>query len=178
VIDGRTIAAGDVLVGLPASGLHTNGYSLARKVVFEGLKLTVDSHVPELGETVGEALLRTHRSYLPVIRPLLASGLIKGMAHVTGGGITENLPRMLPPGVAARVDRQSWRTPAIFRWLGEAGSVPEMDLRRSFNMGIGMILAVSARDADAVKARLLEAGEANAVIIGEVVPGTGGVLYA
>jgi phosphoribosylformylglycinamidine cyclo-ligase len=177
VIDGRTIVPGDVLIGLPSSGLHTNGYSLARKIVFDVLKLTIDSHVPELGETVGEALLRTHRSYLPVIRPLLPAGTIKGMAHITGGGITDNLPRILPPGTAARIERQSWRTPAIFRWLGESGSVPEMDLRRSFNMGIGLILAVSARDADPLRGRLLEAGEANSVVIGDVVAGDGGVLY-
>jgi phosphoribosylformylglycinamidine cyclo-ligase len=177
VIDGSTIVPGDVLIGLPSSGLHTNGYSLARKIVFDVLKLTVDSHVPELGETVGEALLRSHRSYLPVIKPLLPAGLIKGMAHITGGGITENLPRILPPGTAARIERLSWRTPAIFRWLGEAGSVPEMDLRRSFNMGIGLILAVAARDADPVRKRLLDAGEANAVVVGDVVAGDGGVLY-
>jgi phosphoribosylformylglycinamidine cyclo-ligase len=112
-----------------------------------------------------------------VIKPLLPAGLIKGMAHITGGGITENLPRILPPGTAARIERLSWRTPAIFRWLGEAGSVPEMDLRRSFNMGIGLILAVAARDADPVRKRLLDAGEANAVVVGDVVAGDGGVLY-
>ncbi len=104
--------------------------------------------MPELGETVGDAFLRTHRSYLPVIKPLLGSGLIKGMAHITGGGITDNLPRILPPGTAARVNRTSWRVPPIFRWLGESGRVPEYDLRRSLNMGIGMILAVAAKDVD------------------------------
>ena len=177
VITGRAIAAGDVLIGLPSSGLHTNGYSLARRIVFDVLKLTVDSHVPELGETVGEALLRPHRSYLPVIGPLLPARQIKGMAHITGGGITDNLPRILPPGTAARVERQSWRTPAIFRWLGESGSVPEMDLRRAFNMGIGLILAVAPDDVEPVRAKLLEAGEANAVVIGDVVAGDGAVMY-
>ena len=115
IVDGRAIVPGDVLIGLPSNGLHTNGYSLARKIVFDELKLKVDSHLPDLGETVGEALLRTHRSYLTVIRPLLAGGLIKGMAHITGGGITDNLPRVLPPGSSARVNRSSWRVPAIFR---------------------------------------------------------------
>ena len=133
------------MIGLPSSGLHTNGYSLASKIAFEELKLKVDSHVPDLGETIGEALLRPHRSYLPVIRPLLGRGLIKGMAHITGGGITDNLPRVLPPGTAARVVRTSWRVPAIFRWLGESGRVPEYDLRRALNMGIGMILVVARR---------------------------------
>jgi phosphoribosylformylglycinamidine cyclo-ligase len=177
VIDGRTIAAGDVLLGLPSSGLHTNGYSLARSIAFDVLKLTVDSHVPELGETVGEAFLRPHRSYLPAIGPLLGGGLIKGMAHITGGGITENLPRVLPTGVAARVVRGAWLTPPIFRWLGEAGSVPEAELRRTLNMGIGMILVVAAADADRVRAGLLEAGEANAVVIGDIIEGDNTVHY-
>jgi phosphoribosylformylglycinamidine cyclo-ligase len=177
IIDGRTIGVGDVLIGVPSAGLHTNGYSLARKVAFETLNLKVDSHVPELGETVGEALLRPHRTYLPVIRPLLPTGLIKGMAHITGGGITENLPRVLPPGTAARVNRGSWRVPAIFRWLGEAGRVPEYDLRRAFNMGIGLILVVAAKDLAAVQQALLNAGEANSVVIGDIVSGEPEVRY-
>ncbi len=177
LIDGKTIAAGDVLVGLPSSGLHTNGYSLARKIAFEELKLTVDSHVPDLGETVGEALLRPHRSYLPVIKPLLAKSLIKGMAHITGGGITDNLPRVLPAGTAARVNRTSWRVPAIFRWLGEYGRVPEYDLRRALNMGIGMILVVAAGDVDAVRQALLNAGEANSLVIGDIIKGEPQVEY-
>jgi len=177
LITGTAISAGDILIGLPSSGLHTNGYSLARHVVFEGLKLSVDTHVPELGETVGEALLRPHRAYLPVIRPLLGTGLVRGMAHITGGGITDNLPRILPEGTAARVDRRSWRTPALFRWLGESGSVPEMDLRRALNMGIGLILVVAATDVDAVQAALLNAGEANSTVIGAIEAGTGEVRY-
>ncbi len=177
LIDGKTIAAGDVLIGLPSSGLHTNGYSLARKIAFEELKLTVDSHVPDLGETVGQALLRPHRSYLPVIKPLLAKSLIKGLAHITGGGITDNLPRVLPAGTAARVNRTSWRVPAIFRWLGESGRVPEYDLRRALNMGIGMILVVAARDVDAVRQALLNAGEANSLVIGDIIKGEPQVEY-
>ncbi len=177
LIDGKTIAAGDVLIGLPSSGLHTNGYSLARKIAFEELKLTVDSHVPDLGETVGEALLRPHRSYLPVIKPLLAKSLIKGLAHITGGGITDNLPRVLPAGTAARVNRTSWRVPAIFRWLGESGRVPEYDLRRALNMGIGMILVVASRDVDAVRQALLNAGEANSLVIGDIIKGEPQVEY-
>jgi len=177
LIDGKTIAAGDVLLGLPSSGLHTNGYSLARKIAFEELKLDVDTHVPDLGETVGQALLRPHRSYLPVIRPLLGKGVIKGMAHITGGGITDNLPRVLPPGTAARVNRTSWRVPAIFRWLGESGRVPEYDLRRALNMGIGMILVVGKNDVDAVRKDLLNAGEANSMVIGDIVSGEPAVEY-
>ncbi|HYB96272.1 MAG TPA: phosphoribosylformylglycinamidine cyclo-ligase [Vicinamibacterales bacterium] len=177
IIDGRSIVAGDVLIGLPSTGLHTNGYSLARKIIFDELKLKADSHVPELGETVGDALLRTHRSYLTVIRPVLSRGQIKGMAHITGGGITDNLPRVLPAGTAARVDRSTWRVPALFRWLGESGRVPEYDLRRALNMGIGMILVVAATDVDAVRADLLRAGEANSVVIGDVIKGNGDVQY-
>ncbi len=178
LIDGKSITAGDVLIGLPSNGLHTNGYSLARKIVFEELKLKVDTHVPDLGETVGQALLRPHRSYLPVIKPLLSKGQIKGMAHITGGGITDNLPRVLPPGTAARVNRTSWRVPAIFRWLGESGRVPEYDLRRALNMGIGMILVVGKNDVDAVRQDLLNAGEANSLVIGEIIAGEPSVEYA
>jgi len=178
IINGRDIVAGDALIGLPSNGLHTNGYSLARKVAFETLKLKTDSHVPDLGETVGEALLRTHRSYLPVIKPLLGNNVIKGMAHITGGGITDNLPRVLPAGTAARVNRTSWRVPAIFRWIGESGRVPEYDLRRALNMGIGMILVVAAKDVDAVRQSLLNAGEANSVVIGDIVSGNQDVQYS
>ncbi len=177
LIDGGAIARGDVLLGLPSSGLHTNGYSLARKIAFEELKLKVDSHVPDLGETVGQALLRPHRSYLPVLRPLLGRGLIKGMAHITGGGMTDNLPRVLPPGAAARVNRTSWQVPAIFRWLGESGRVPEYDLRRSLNMGIGLILVVAPKDVDVVRQELLNAGEANSIVIGDIISGDPGVQY-
>jgi phosphoribosylformylglycinamidine cyclo-ligase len=178
LISGATIVPGDVVLGLPSSGLHTNGYSLARRIVFERLGLTVDSHVPDLGETVGEALLRPHRSYLPVLRPLLGRGLVKGMAHITGGGITDNLPRILPEGTRARVDRLSWRTPALFRWLGESGSVPEMDLRRSVNMGIGLIVVVAEADVAATQAALLDAGEANVSVIGAIEAGPREVRYA
>lgn len=177
IIDGRSISVGDALIGLPSTGLHTNGYSLARKIAFDELKLNADSHVPDLGETVGEAFLRTHRSYLPVIKPLLAGGLIKGMAHITGGGITDNLPRVLPPGTAARVNRTSWRVPTLFRWLGESGRVPEYDLRRALNMGIGMILVVAPGDVDAVRKDLLNAGEANSVVIGDIIAGEPEVQY-
>jgi phosphoribosylformylglycinamidine cyclo-ligase len=177
IIDGRSIAVGDVLIGLPSTGLHTNGYSLARKIAFEELKLKVDSHVPDLGETVGEAFLRTHRSYLPVIKPLLGGGKIKGMAHITGGGITDNLPRVLPAGTAARVNRTSWRVPTLFRWLGESGRVPEYDLRRSLNMGIGMILVVAPGDVDGVRQGLLDAGEANSIVIGDIIKGEPEVQY-
>jgi len=176
VIDGRRIAPGDVLIGLASSGLHTNGYSLARRIVFEELGLRVGDRVDALGGTVGDALLAVHRSYLPVVRPLLAESVIKGMAHITGGGITDNLPRVLPAGCEARVRLGSWAVPPLFAWLQEAGSVPAGDMLRTFNMGIGLILVVAASHADGVLARLRAGGESPAVI-GDITPGAPGVRY-
>jgi phosphoribosylformylglycinamidine cyclo-ligase len=171
LIDGRRIVPGDLLVGLPSSGLHTNGYSLARSIVFERLKLGVHDRVPELGRTVAEALLATHRSYLPSIRPLLDTGQIKGMAHITGGGITENLPRVLPAGTDAVVRLGSWEPPAVFRWLERAGAVPQADMLRTFNMGLGLILAVASADVEAVIGAMRAAGESGARVIGEIAAG-------
>jgi phosphoribosylformylglycinamidine cyclo-ligase len=150
VVDGRGIAAGDALIALPSSGLHTNGYSLARRIVFDHLGLTVGSHVAELGETVGAALLRTHRTYLHAIEPLLSTGRVKGMAHITGGGITDNLPRTLPEGRGYHLDRGSWTIPPLFTWLQRAGGVTDAEMFRAFNMGVGMILVTAPAHADAV----------------------------
>src|SRR5687767_8531721 len=171
LITGRAIAAGDVLVGVPSSGLHTNGYSLARRIVFEHLGLTVDSHVPELDQSVGDALLEPHRSYLPFIQPLLEAGRIKGMAHITGGGITDNLPRILPHGTAAVIDAAAWDVPALFRWLQASGSVPVDDMMRTFNMGIGLIVATARDQAEPLLSELAARGGRDARVIGEVVPG-------
>ena len=177
LIDGRSIRPGDVLIGLPSSGLHTNGYSLARRIAFEVAGLSPQSIVPELGGSIGEVLLLPHRTYLPVIRPLLDSGRIKGMAHITGGGITENLPRILPGGSEAVIDRGAWRVPPIFSWLQKAGDVPEDDMRRTFNMGIGMIVACAPQDADGLLGELrMDSGESG-VVIGAVRQGDGGVRY-
>jgi phosphoribosylformylglycinamidine cyclo-ligase len=178
LIDGRTIAPGDALIGVPSSGLHTNGYSLARRIVFELAGLRPDSHVAELGTTVGAALLEPHRSYLSLVRPLLPSGLIKGMAHITGGGITDNLPRILPPGTGAVVDRAAWEVPALFRWLQRTGNVPDDDMFRTFNMGIGLIVVCANHDADRIVADLADAGEPQARRIGRVVQGGPGVQHA
>lgn len=177
LIDGKGIAAGDALVGLPSSGLHTNGYSLARRIAFELAGLSHDSPVPEIGASIGDALLVPHRSYLPVIRPLLGHGLIKGMAHITGGGVTENLPRILPTGVHAEIDRHRWTVPAIFRWLQSTGGVPEADMFRAFNMGIGLIIACSQEHLEALLTRLSAAGEPGAVCIGRIADGGDGVRY-
>jgi phosphoribosylformylglycinamidine cyclo-ligase len=171
LINGRTIAVGDVLVGIPSSGLHTNGYSLARRIVFDTLKLDVGSHVPELEMTVGDALLEPHRSYLPFVLPLLEATRIKGMAHITGGGITDNLPRILPHGTAAVVDASSWTVPPLFNWLRQAGDVPIDDMMRTFNMGIGLIIVVASEQAEPLISELAARGGREARVIGEVVPG-------
>jgi len=160
-----------VLIGVPSTGLHTNGYSLARRIAFDHLQLKIDSFVPELNRSIGDALLEPHRSYLPLVKPVLATGWIKGMAHITGGGITENLPRILPEGTAARVRTLSWTIPRVFTWLQESGRVPMPDMMRTFNMGVGLVVAVSPDKADQVKSAL------GGNIIGEIVPGEPSVTY-
>jgi phosphoribosylformylglycinamidine cyclo-ligase len=171
LITGATITRGDLLVGVPSTGLHTNGYSLARRIAFEHLKLGVDSYVPELSRTIGEALLEPHRSYLSLVRPLLATGVIKGMAHITGGGITENLPRILPEGTSARIRTSSWTVPPVFTWLQDKGRVPPDDMLRTFNMGVGLIVAVASEHAEQVKTTL------GGQIIGEIIRGEPSVTY-
>ena len=178
LIDGRTIVPGDVLVGLRSSGLHTNGYSLARRVFFDVAGWKPDTMVAELGTTLGDALLATHRSYLPVVRPLFArgAGTIKGLAHITGGGITENLPRILPAGCAAEIDRAAWSVPPLFRLLQQHGGIATDEMFRAFNMGIGLIATCAARDADRLVTDLAAAGEA-AVRLGRIVAGDRAVAY-
>ncbi|MEO6223374.1 MAG: phosphoribosylformylglycinamidine cyclo-ligase [Vicinamibacterales bacterium] len=168
VIDGRDIKAGDVLIGLPSSGLHTNGYSLARRIVFDGLGLGVDDNVAELGTTVGLALLAPHRSYLQVVAPLLDQGWIKGMAHITGGGLTENVPRTMPEGRSPRIDRASWTVPPLFRWLQQGGDVSDDEMFRAFNMGVGMVMVCSPEHEALLLSTLSASGEA-AWRLGEVV---------
>jgi phosphoribosylformylglycinamidine cyclo-ligase len=178
IVNGSTLETGDVLIGLPSTGLHTNGYSLARRIVFQEVGLTVDSRVPELGTTVGEALLAVHRSYLAAIEPLLGvPGLVRGLAHITGGGITDNLPRIFPEGIGARIDRRAWEVPPLFQFLWKAGRVPEDDMYRSFNMGIGLIVVCRAAEADRVSTTLRGLGE-SPVVIGELVSGERSVRYA
>jgi len=159
LLTGSKIRAGDVLLGLPSSGLHTNGYSLARKLLFERAGYSPKTYVPELGCTIGEELLKVHRSYAGAIRALTSGGVLKGAAHITGGGITDNLPRMLPAGLSARIDTGSWKTPAVFELLRRLGKIPEDDYRRTFNLGIGMILAVSRRELGKAEKALARAGE-------------------
>jgi phosphoribosylformylglycinamidine cyclo-ligase len=177
LVDGSTLVPGDVLVGLPSTGLHTNGYSLARRIVFERLGLAVDAHVPELGTTLGDALLAVHRSYLGAVRPLLDRGLAKGLAHITGGGITENLPRIFPEGVGAEIDRSSWDVPPIFRLLQRGGGVADDEMLRAFNMGIGLIVACEAGRSGEVVEALRAAGEPGARVVGRLVAGQRDVRY-
>jgi len=172
VIDGRRIAPGDRLIGLPSNGLHTNGYSLARKVLFETAGFRPDAEVPELGATIGDALLATHRSYLPVVRPLLEEGIVKGLAHVTGGGITENLPRILPDGCGAEIRRSAWTVPPIFRLLQERGRIADDEMFRAFNMGIGLIVVCEPADETRVVAALRAAGESAPLPLGSIVRGS------
>jgi phosphoribosylformylglycinamidine cyclo-ligase len=177
LVDGRGIAAGDVLIGLPSTGLHTNGYSLARRIVFDHLRLAVDAHVEAIGGTVGDVLLTPHRSYLQAVYPLVAKGAVKGMAHITGGGITDNLPRILPTGTAATVRRADWRVPPIFEWLQRSGDVPDDDMYRTFNMGIGLVLVCPPALVDTVIDDLRQRHE-QPVTIGEIVRGDRNVRYS
>jgi len=150
VIDGKSIKPGDVVLGLPSTGLQTNGYSLARKLFFEVGGYKVDSYVDELGMTVGEALLATHSSFLPQLGPLLDSGMVKGLAHITGGGFLENIPRILPDGVSVEIKRGSWPEPPIFGLMQKLGNVSESEMFRTFNMGIGMVIVCSQFDAEPI----------------------------
>ena len=172
IIDGSRIESGDLLVGLDSSGLHTNGYTLARRIVFDVMGLSVDDELPGTGRSVGEELLSVHGSYLPVFKRLFDTGVIRGLAHVTGGGIPGNLPRVLPDGLGATVDRGSWRVPSVFQTLQDAGNVDRYEMDRVFNMGIGMIAIVSEHDVDAVAASAAERGIGSRVI-GRIVPGEG-----
>ena len=147
VIDGKTIAAGDIVLALPSVGLHTNGYSLARQLFFETLLYKPDTFVDELGETVGDALLQTHLSYLGALGPLLDSGVIKGLAHITGGGLLENIPRILPAETAVEIKGGSWPVLPVFEVMQRAGHIAETEMLRTFNMGVGMVIVCAAGDA-------------------------------
>jgi len=174
IIDGSTLEPGDALIGLVSTGLHTNGYSLARKIFLEQEGLSVESTVPELGASVAELLLKKHRCYLPWIEPLLEKRLVKAMAHITGGGLTDNIPRVLRAKTAAHVRLGSWSLPPLFDYLRREGSVSEAEMLRTFNVGIGMVVMVgSEHRADALELLSRQAP----VVIGEIVSGDGRVIY-
>jgi phosphoribosylformylglycinamidine cyclo-ligase len=155
LLTGQAIEAGDVLIGLPSTGLHTNGYSLARNLIFEVAQHLPQTYVEQLQATIADELLKVHRSYLKPIQALSRTGILKGAAHITGGGITDNTPRMLPKGLAAEIRVGSWPVLPVFEFLRRIGSVPEEDYRRTFNLGVGMILAVAEPNAQRAK-RLLD----------------------
>ena len=169
LLTGQNISPGDVLIGVPSSGLHTNGYSLVRRIVFDQFRLSVDNHIPDLGMTIGEALLEPHRSYLSLLKPLINRNRVKGIAHITGGGITDNLPRVLPQGTAAVVDCSTWQVPAIFEWLHRSGDVPTEDMLRTFNMGIGMVLVADTGQKEQILEELAARGGHDAQVIGEFI---------
>lgn len=177
VITGSEVEVGDVLVGLSSNGLHTNGYSLARKLLFEIAHYTPDSYVNEIKNKVGNELMRTHKSYWPIVRRLIAAGLVHAMAHITGGGITENLPRVLPKGVAAVVELGKWPVLPVFTHLQQIGNVPPDEMLRTFNMGIGMILVVPAKKFKRVETLIEKCGE-KSYVIGRIVKGDRKVTYA
>jgi phosphoribosylformylglycinamidine cyclo-ligase len=177
VLDGSKVKAGDVLVGLPSSGLHTNGYSLARKAVFEKAGLGIADKAPwDRKRTVGESLLEPHLSYLKAIRPLLGSSGLHGMAHITGGGITDNLPRILPSETHALIRMGSWPVPELFHFLQEKGEVETEEMLRVFNMGVGMILAVDPARLAEILGLLRSVGQ-KSWIIGTLQTGGSGVVY-
>ncbi|HMJ24646.1 MAG TPA: phosphoribosylformylglycinamidine cyclo-ligase [Pyrinomonadaceae bacterium] len=158
VIDGHAIAPGDVVLGLPSVGLHTNGYSLARKLFFEDAGLAPDTYVDDLGETVGAALLKSHVSYLSALGGLLDSGTIKGLAHITGGGLLENIPRILPEGTSVHIKRGSWPVLPIFELMQRIGDIEDSEMHRTFNMGIGMIVVCAGPEAAKITAQVRERG--------------------
>jgi phosphoribosylformylglycinamidine cyclo-ligase len=176
-IDGRAIRVGDVLYGLPSAGLHTNGYSLARKIFFEVAGKGPDDSVPGLPATIGAALLAPHRSYLGALRGAVDARWIRGLAHITGGGLTDNLPRILPDKAAARIERGSWPVLPVFSVMQSIGRVADDEMYRAFNMGVGMVCAIAPENAAAFEAHLDAQGEKH-FKIGAIVSGERNVVYA
>ncbi len=177
IITGKDVKVGDVLLGLPSNGLHTNGYSLARKLFFDVAGYTPDTFVNEIKGKAGAELLKTHKSYWPVLRKLIHAGLIRAMAHITGGGITDNLPRVLPKGRAAVVEMGTWPILPVFSHMQAIGNVPQDDMMRTFNMGIGMVLVVAAEKFKKVESMIEAAGE-KSYLIGRIVKGDRNVSYS
>ncbi len=177
IINGNTIEPGDVCIGLGSTGLHTNGYTLARKVAFEIAGLKPNDRVDELGATVADALMAVHRCYAPTIFKLLDDTTVHGMAHITGGGIAGNLKRILPDNCRAVIDRSTWTVPPLFTWLKQTGDIDSDDIWGAFNMGIGYILVVPQREAEAALKRVRAAGE-EAWIIGNIEQGDRSVVLA
>ena len=160
IVDGSTIAEGDVLIGLPSTGVHSNGFSLVRKALFEQAGYTVDTELDELGgEKLGDVLLTPTKIYVKALSPLFKAGVVKGVAHITGGGLLENIPRVLPEGTQCVIKAGSWKRPAVFDWLQEEGHIEDHEMYRVFNNGIGMAVIVAAEDAEKAQKALKAAGE-------------------
>jgi phosphoribosylformylglycinamidine cyclo-ligase len=168
ILTGAKVRTGDILLALPSTGLHTNGYSLARKLLFEVAGMTINSLLPGTKTVLADELLKVHRSYLNALTTLVDITSIVGAAHITGGGITDNLPRTLPSGMAAAIKTSSWEVPPLFQLLRSIGQVPEDDWRRTFNLGVGMIVVIPRRKSDAALGALRRAGE-KPWVIGEVI---------
>jgi phosphoribosylformylglycinamidine cyclo-ligase len=177
ILDGSRVRTGDILVGLPSAGLHTNGYSLARRILFDRHRLALDDLLPGTDLRVGRALLAPHRSYLRAIEPILAHPGLHALAHITGGGLTDNLPRVLPEGTHGRIRLESWETPPIFRALRELGAIALDEMLRVFNMGIGMVVVVDPAALAELSQTLGRSGAAP-VAIGTVESGGAGIVYA
>jgi len=177
IVTGASIRRGNVLIGLPARGLHTNGYSLARKVLFDHAGLDVHDRFPGTRRSVADVLLDVHRSYLRPVAAVMDAVRIRGMAHITGGGVVDNVPRVLPEGLDARIDRDRWTVPPVFRFIAETGGVEREEMYRVFNMGIGFVLVVANRDAETALAALRRV-KAGARIIGDIVDGSRRVRWA
>ena len=176
ILSGKSVKPGDTLLGLPAAGLHTNGYSLARKLAFEVAKLKPETYVAEVGNKIGAELLKPHVCYAPALKSLLARGWVSAMAHITGGGITENLPRVLPRGMAAVIEMGSWPSLPIFEHLQVLGNVPPDEMLRTFNMGLGMLLVVNPKKFKKAQTLLERSGE-KFFNVGRIVKGERKVMY-
>lgn len=177
LVTGASIRTGDVLIGLRSTGLHTNGYSLARKIVFDKAGLGLNDTIPGTRRTVAEALLAVHKSYLHPVQKLMKRVAVRGMAHITGGGLVDNVPRILPEGVTAVIDRTSWKVPPLFSFLQEAGRVDREEMYRVFNMGIGFVIVVRKKDVETALA-LLRTARTSPRVIGRVEKGAGRVTFA
>jgi phosphoribosylformylglycinamidine cyclo-ligase len=181
VLDGSTISPGDAVIGVASSGLHSNGFSLVRKIVFDVAKLKVGDHVESLGATVGEALLRPTTIYARAVRSVLThykvKGVVHGIAHITGGGLFENVERILPAGVGISIDRASWPVPPVFTWLQQLGEVDDEEMFRVFNMGVGLVLIVAPYYAESIQQQLAESG-LESWLIGRAVEGNPEVVWS
>ena len=177
IITGKDVQIGDIILGLPSNGLHTNGYSLARKLLFEVAHYSPETYVNEVKNKVGNELMRTHKSYWPALRKLIDAQCVSALAHITGGGITENLPRVMPRGTAAAIELGTWPVLPIFEHLQQLGNVPQDEMLRTFNMGLGMLLVVPSAKFKKAQSVLERVGE-KAYTIGRIVKGERKVTYS